>query len=108
MDIPLRNASWCSFHVLSSSGEFAPTVVDLRLPSFGPEAVCSRSYRSSRAGLVGPFGRGWSASWAQILVGGEASSVRLLDGAGRTHTFLPASTPTRTRTDPKTAAVLHP
>ena len=87
---PNRNASVIAVSVYSHSGEFAPTLTDLRLPGRGIDLLFNRSYRSSLAGTIGDLGRGWSTSVGRHIESAD-KGVLYHDGTGAVHAFVPAA-----------------
>jgi YD repeat-containing protein len=84
---PIRNVSLLGASVYGHSGEFGPTVTDLRLPGRGLDFEVIRSYRSSLSSQTGELGRGWFLNVAKRV---ERSEDGLLyhDGIGLVHRFV--------------------
>ncbi|MEV0563004.1 DUF6531 domain-containing protein [Dactylosporangium sp. NPDC050588] len=80
--MPTRNATVIGAHVLSHSGEHAPTLVDLQLPGRGPSVQIARTYRSQTGPPDGPFGRGWCFAYDKRLTWADDGLI-LRDGTGR-------------------------
>jgi YD repeat-containing protein len=83
---PTRNANQIGVSVYSHSGEFAPAVVDLRLPGRGIDLVFRRAYRSSLADAIAELGRGWNTNVARRIESVRGGLV-YHDGTGSTHRF---------------------
>src|SRR5436190_21257810 len=83
---PIRNANLIGVSVCSHSGEFAPAAADLRLPGRGMDLVVTRAYRSSLAGAVGAFVRGWSTNICRRVESVKGGLV-YHDGTGSAHRF---------------------
>ncbi len=96
---PVRNESVVGAHVYSHSGEFSPRVVDVALPGRGLSIQFIRKYRSALQQTLGPFGRGWTFTYAKRLEKSKDHHLLYHDGLGRIHQFTP---------DPATGDFLSP
>jgi RHS repeat-associated protein len=63
--------------VNTATGEFFENISDIDLPGTGPALSLERTYSTSNASTVGPFGFGWSASLdarIEVLIPGDVSN----------------------------------
>ena len=76
-----------------ATGNFYEQYTDLAIPGRGPALDLSRTYNSLNANALGPFGYGWSDSYAMSLATDAASgAVTITQGGGSTVTFAPDGT----------------
>jgi RHS repeat-associated protein len=80
------NGTICSDPVTVSNGNMFQQQTDLAISSRGPGFVLSRTYNSFAAANNGPFGYGWTHSYAMYLRD-NGSSLTLVDGSGSVYTF---------------------
>ncbi len=80
------NGTSCSDPVTVSNGNMFQQQTDLAISSRGPSLVLSRTYNSFSAPNDGPFGYGWSHSYATSLKD-SGSTVTLTNGTGGSSNF---------------------
>jgi RHS repeat-associated protein len=72
-----------------ATGDFWHTFSDLSVPGRGPALALTRTYTANAAGSDGPFGFGWTDSYAVSLSVDGSGSVTVHQEDGSTVTFAP-------------------
>jgi RHS repeat-associated protein len=80
------NGTTCSDPVTVSNGNMFQQQTDLAISSRGPALLLARTYNSFAAPNNGPFGYGWTHSYATYLKN-NGSTVTMVDGSGGVYTF---------------------
>lgn len=80
------NGTTCSDPVTVSNGNMFQQQTDLAISSRGPAFLVARTYNSLAAANNGPFGYGWTHSYATYLKD-NGSTVTMVNGSGGVYTF---------------------
>jgi YD repeat-containing protein len=80
------NGTICSDPVTVSNGNMFQQQTDLAISSRGPAFLLTRTYNSFNAADNGPFGNGWTHSYA-VSLKDNGSSVTYVNGSGGVYTF---------------------
>lgn len=78
------HAQATSYPVDTASGNFWHTFDDLAVPGRGPALALTRTYNSLAATSDGPFGFGWSSSYAMSLTSGPSTTVVTQENGSQT------------------------
>jgi RHS repeat-associated protein len=90
---PSENPTVCSGSdpVNCATGEFWSQAPDIRVPGRGMPLELTRSYASGAAGAKGPFGYGWTGSYAMSLAKNQYGQVIVTQEDGSAVAFTPAN-----------------
>ncbi len=98
----------CSGHPVNcATGNFVTQATDVAIPGRGPALALTRTYNSLNANALGPFGYGWSDSYAMSLATDPATGdVTITQENGSTVTFVPSLSGTGYSAPPSVFATL--